>query len=272
MKYLVTSDWHVRATSPAKRIEGEYWWGMVLKPKIKFILDYAKKNNLPILHGGDLFDKPTFSSIPILNELKEMLSEVEMYIVPGNHDVYMRQWDNFDRTALKNVMPPVKMWPSYISHETIENYTDNDILLIHRFVSLDKIDFIAESITVDTLLDMYKIPNLIITGDNHMTWAYETEGRLVLNTGSLTRNTIAQKEHKPVIFVVDSDTLEFEEIEIPIKNDVWREDVNVDYDFDGIADKLKDGVVVVSFEDIVRTLTPDNRQDLKDMLSKWMEV
>lgn len=66
--------------------------------------------------------------------------------------------------------------------------------------------------------------DLIISGDNHLTFIEEYQGRILVNTGSLVRLSIDQKGRQPVIAKVipKNGKLEAEWIKVPIEPDVFE--------------------------------------------------
>ena len=54
--------------------------------KLRFVVDYCNKNNAILLHGGDVFDKPTVADVT-KNEIISILKELktECYAIAGNH-------------------------------------------------------------------------------------------------------------------------------------------------------------------------------------------
>jgi hypothetical protein len=62
--------------------------------------------------------------------------------------------------------------------------------------------------------------DLIVSGDNHQSFMLETKEkkkRYLFNCGSLMRSTIDQIDHKPCVYIFDTDKRSYEKILIPIK-------------------------------------------------------
>jgi hypothetical protein len=64
--------------------------------------------------------------------------------------------------------------------------------------------------------------DIIVSGDNHLSFMAEKfsktkSTRLLFNCGSLMRNRIDQKDHKPVVYVVDTSDMSYETHYIPVK-------------------------------------------------------
>ncbi|OFY65198.1 MAG: hypothetical protein A2Y71_10205 [Bacteroidetes bacterium RBG_13_42_15] len=70
------------------------------------------------------------------------------------------------------------------------------------------------------LLRKYPQFDLILTGDNHIPFTVEHEGRLLVNPGSLTRQTAAQADHRPRVYLWYADTNTVEPYYLPIDPDV----------------------------------------------------
>jgi predicted phosphodiesterase len=90
------------------------------------------------------------------------------------------------------------------------------ILLIHKLILEDTEGWEQNYISVDNMFRFCK-HDVIVCGDNHQSFMREKKGRLLFNCGSLMRNRIDQKEHKPVVYIVDTSDMSYEAHYIPIK-------------------------------------------------------
>ena len=73
----------------------------------------------------------------------------------------------------------------------------------------------CEDPTAEEILDKYPQFDLIVTGHNHKTFVVEKEGRLLVNPGSLTRQTADQADHHPCVFLWYAEDNTVEEVSIP---------------------------------------------------------
>ena len=102
MKFVFITDTHIKEKNPINRLDN--YFETVIN-KIDEAARFAVENNVNfIVHGGDLFDTPTVSTIclvkfnRILFYLKE--NNIKFYVVSGNHDIYGRNPDTLPRTHL----------------------------------------------------------------------------------------------------------------------------------------------------------------------------
>ena len=94
MKFVHIADIHfdapfmtlgVRNLSEQRRLEQ--------RNAFKKVIEYIKENKIPYLFiCGDLYEHEYIkkSTIEYINKLFETISETKIYIVPGNHDPYIK--------------------------------------------------------------------------------------------------------------------------------------------------------------------------------------
>jgi len=100
-------------------------------------------------------------------------------------------------------------------------------LIVHKMITLDKIWAQQENYEVPGTFLRNNNFDLIVSGDNHNSFHYwvkdvETESgkleqRWLINCGSLMRSKIDQEDHKPCVWVYDTDTRSAEQIFLQIK-------------------------------------------------------
>lgn len=87
---------------------------------IKKVVEYIKENNIPYLFiCGDLYEQEYIkqSTIDYINKLFETISDTKVFIVPGNHDPYIKN----SYYARYNWAPNVKIFTSKIEKIEEEN-------------------------------------------------------------------------------------------------------------------------------------------------------
>ena len=271
---LITGDFHIRATTPAMRIEKD-WWEDILRPKIKFICEYAKKHNLVIYHTGDMFDSSYFNSLRILNDLKSLLDGVDITAIFGNHDVYHRSFDSLNRTPFKNL--GLKLPESFVTHEVKEQLEDSEFLFIHRFVVKEFCPkYIEQCLTVEELFSLYPQYKFYVIGDNHSGWYYKSKGKIAINPGSISRNTIKQRDYKPRFYVLDLDTLDIKTVYIPINKNVFKDANSIDaleFNCRNIINSFKDSedLTALEFKDIINLAIKDAPTEIKNKVNYYIE-
>lgn len=90
---------------------------------LKKVIDYIKENNIPYLFiCGDLYENEYIreSTIEYLNRLFESIIDTKIYIVPGNHDPY-----------LKNSYYAKFNWSSNVKifRENVQKYEDSNVCI-----------------------------------------------------------------------------------------------------------------------------------------------
>ena len=259
---IVSGDWHIRASTPISRKERN-WWDDVLKPKIEFILSLG----LPIYHTGDFFDRSNFSSLKVLNWMKQYKNSFT--VIPGNHDISNYNWGNIKDSAFYNIFDHENLPSSFAIEGCIDEYSKNvDILFYHGWVTDKKeVPFYMDGkgLTAKDLLKKYPDPKIILTGDNHESFIYRKEDRIVINPGSLTRSTKTQKNYKPKVYELNIETLDVKTIYIPINDDVWMEEEDLEYEKLEFQSNIDSGL---DFIEIVIKLSKEKNIPEKE-IKKW---
>jgi DNA repair protein SbcD/Mre11 len=247
MRVLITSDWHIRNSAPRSRKDeyvSEQW------RKVDFVFSTAVQQKCSyILHCGDLTEYspyPRFDWVCFNNLINCMydLTGITIVAIAGQHDLYFH--GNRERTplyTLSNIDLPFVianneetfLYPNesdgnahYLygaSYGTelkdikpeISPSADKRILMLHTLVSnVDIWDGHVPFLTPHQLFETFPQFDLIATGDNHVGFVVERDGRWVVNCGSLMRSNISQVNHKPFVAIYDTDTNTVETIPIPI--------------------------------------------------------
>lgn len=240
-KYILTADWHIRATTPINRkddyVEAQF-------DKIKQVLAIAEMYNADIIIAGDLFDKPVVP-IWLLNRLIDTLLHKyssKIYVIPGNHDLIGHNSERIAETSLwtletcggvdylhtlKNPSSGVSLTGFWFG---INNGPENmgekfpqvksDMVVLHEPVFEDEVPFyMPKAKTTAQLRAQYPNAGLIVAGDIHIP-CYKNG---VLVPGSLMRSTIAQKDYKPAIWIYDTETKNMAKIDLRVEEDVWKD-------------------------------------------------
>ena len=210
MKMILTADWHLRENQPICRSD-DFW--KIQWEKVRFIRELQYEYDCTILHSGDLFHhwKP---SPRLLSKCIEELPY--MFVIPGNHDLPNHNLNLLEKSGLFTLEKAEIIKICSVELEKPFLF-QKDIAIMHKLINHSQSDNSAKSI-----LRKYKKFKLILTGDNHETFDASINNRLLINPGSLTRQTANQKNHKPCIYIIDIETMGFEIIEIPIENNVFN--------------------------------------------------
>jgi DNA repair exonuclease SbcCD nuclease subunit len=216
--FILTADWHLRDDQPICRTDNYF---EAQAKKIQFIKNLSEKHNCPILCAGDLFNKAKSSKsleIYLMNNLPKLI-----YTIPGQHDLPNHNIKNIIDSSI-GILSTADIIPLELIElggiHTIK--VDPSIGMMHTFIQKpnDTQDKLIGGSTALSFLKKYKKYNLILTGDNHKTFVFEYEGRLLVNPGSLMRMTAGQIKHKPCIFLYYTDTNTVKQIFLPIEENV----------------------------------------------------
>lgn len=232
MLIVCTSDWHLRPDKPICRKESAEEWINVQFRKLEFILDYAKKKDAPIYFGGDLShiasDWPTWFLLRVIRLFYKY--ETCFWGVPGQHDLPFHDEEKIELSnfnMLKELGFIQYPFPGGYSFGTqISPTEDNWPIVIHTMVLKTENDEIYPGqldkgngqIARRILMNFPNIP-LVVTGDNHIPFILKYKDRVLINSGSLTRQR-SSENHAPGFYTYDTDTKEVKRVTIPHRKDV----------------------------------------------------
>jgi DNA repair exonuclease SbcCD nuclease subunit len=235
-KFLITGDWHLRATKPRFRIDK---YVETQNRKISWIFETAKEYGCEaILQPGDLFDSfdvPNKLKIELIKKFKEY-TDIPIITVFGQHDLKYR---NYADTVLSlfrevDVVNPLALGVRlYIGKDEEvcvygSGWDDSvptpdsgvfNILLTHEMIVGNGVLWYGQEdyIEAKDALKKWEGFDLIVSGDNHQAFNYKSADRMLLNCGSLMRTTIAQRDHQPVVWIYNTDTKSAECLKVPIE-------------------------------------------------------
>ena len=250
MNILCSADWHLTVAQPKRRLDV---FPETQEGKIDWILETARRRKCrAVVLAGDLTDHPKlpyhitrkymskFRRLTI-NLMMEPDPAIPIYAVMGQHD--LRYHTNPMNTPFATICAGAGLILLNDQPEEINpiddgcyfyGYSWNDkdypqvrrkqentchILVAHKMVIEDERlwdgqeNYVSATNLLRTLPDF----DLIITGDNHLTFTANTENRALINPGSIMRWKKDQIDHKPCVFIVDTDTLHWDIEYIPIE-------------------------------------------------------
>lgn len=242
MKYILTSDWHIRADNPICRKDD------FLLTQIK-ILDYiyqiANDNNAMVLIAGDIFHKArpdNSQELEIL--LLDYFAKYKTGWIVGNHDLLFHSIANINKSSIGvlqryNQLEKCNDITGFHFGELQSTTTKtNKIVLLHEYVSIDK-NSIIKAIHPDYLLDLFPNADLILTGDNHTNFVYEKNNRRVVNTGCLTKQSASMKDSTLKFYLYDTDNNDLKEFIVPDNEIIYDEHI---IDVNERAERVQDFV------------------------------
>lgn len=245
------SDTHLLFDNPIGRIDNAY---LTLMGKFRYFIDDCAKMEIPILHAGDMFDvsrhwRLLAEYIKLFGEYKEYLKKYGIYSVFGQHDMYMRSDESKVTTNMGllsllgyiRILDEIPITMSNTDYGKVKLYgcsygdsvpvvrDDGDdstvnILVVHRKIAMIRPYPGAEDEYAINFIHQHKDFDLILCGDAHTRFVYETEDhRIICNAGCLIRK-VSRKEffdnpwdHKPGYYIYDTVKRRIKWIEIPHK-------------------------------------------------------
>lgn len=231
MNLILLSDTHILWDQPISRIDNirktqfEKW---------EFILQYSKDTNSTLLEAGDFFQKPrSWNLLPeIIGWFKKY--QIPIYCVIGQHDQYMRDFQNISTTNLgvlaKAGLVKILDESAYYDFDIalygasygqeipeIKNKDCFNILVIHAPIASKAL--YPNQQYMDALTFLKENPfNLIVAGDIHQKYMFEYEGRYICNSGPLLRKEATEYNftHKPGFWTFDTNKKETPKfVEVP---------------------------------------------------------
>lgn len=228
---IFSGDWHLREDQPVCRID-EHW--DVQWYKVGFIRKLQEENNCPVYLSGDLFNhwKPS----PYL--LSRTIQEIprNTHTIYGNHDLPQHNLDLQNKSGLYNLVTAGAVTLLNGAHWGQEPGTQHTIdikgrkmLIWHVMTYQGKKPWPGcEDPKGSRLLKKYPEYDLILTGHNHKPFIAEHKGRVLVNPGSILRQSADQIKATPRVYLYYADSNTVEEVFLPIANNViTREHIEV---------------------------------------------
>lgn len=276
---ILTADWHLREDTPTA-FTGDFQieqWGVVT-----YISSLQKRYDCPVIHAGDLFNhwKPS----PWLITMAMRYLPERFHTIYGNHDLPQHNLELADKCGINVLKEAGKLiiLPTCHWNQTPNGFssTSYNILVWHVMTYQGKKPWpgITDPMAAG-LLRKYKSYDLILTGHNHKTFIEEYDGRLLVNPGSITRQSSDQIDHKPAVFLWYTEDNTVERVDLPFMEGVIsREHIEVieqrDARIDAFISKLNgEWQAGMSFEQNIDAFCQANniRQPIKDIIYKALE-
>ena len=219
MKLLLTSDWHIRNTTPENR-KDLFFATQVSKIQQIFTI-FKERNCQYIFQAGDLFDtpRPSFDLLETYISLfnKYNINNKNFLAVAGQHDLRFR---TEERTAFKlmrflgfiqkvdteiTLSEDIHLYGASWGDE-IPTITDGDkfnILLIHKTIVDKPLWFGHEGFLQSDKLFKSNPYDVILAGDNHTPVFYKHKNQTIVGCGCIVRKTIAEADLKPHVYILD---------------------------------------------------------------------
>ena len=227
MEILVVGDSHLTGRNPIARLDDLV---EVQFEKWEHIVEIANKNDVPIVHTGDIFNVAVIAN-SLLTRFGEILSKLHhpLFFVWGNHDLQYHSMNMWNRTSLgvlwknndkvRHIAEWVNDYYEYdwawydwgsknISHYTTE---EPQYLLSHKAIVNDKQTGSNSWILEDKnfCLPITKVKpdfKLILCGHWHKRYRFKYKGTRVINPGPITRRTV-EEWFMPSVMLINLNTL-----------------------------------------------------------------
>lgn len=225
---ILTSDWHLREDTPKCRTD-DFLKALILK--MKFVSDLQRKYNCPVLHGGDLFHY--WKSSPFLISLALENLPNDFWSAIGQHDLPQHVMSLIHKSAFHTVVKAERVhfmqeWGHWGKDPEDAGYwkdSERKVTVLHRMVWKDRPPFPGcVDMCAKDVLRAYPEYDLILTGDNHTPFVERLNGRILVNPGSLMRTTADQMDHRPRVYLWDSEVNEVSPVYLPINPGVVTRD------------------------------------------------
>ena len=300
---ILTADIELRAFAPSCRLD-DHWTAQ--ERKIAWLRDLAKEHDCPILDAGDLFDK-RYKSNPSHELIRWAGYNLPhpFLTTPGNHDLPGKSYDNYNNSAMAVLEMAGRLTHyqgGYLLYSDLfsegihlagfqwgQEIKQNDgrfkieaktIALVHAMVYEEFEPFPGcVGYSAKEVMELLPDFDLIVTGHNHQTFTRESNGRILVNPGSLMRNDADQIDFKPSVFLWYAEDNSIERVFVPIESGVIsREHIDVKKEketrLDAFVEKLGEQVVSgINFHQNLELAVADEliTQSVKDKIWAYYE-
>lgn len=294
MNFIVTADWHLRASRPRCRIDDD--WYETQRRMVDQVRKIAFEKKCNVMIVGDIFNSNTdtsFQCIQIIQDFAKKLEEKSLscYILAGNHDLLYHSSENIEKSAIGILFKSENIFPiqeldldgKEISAPNFDGKVENKKYIFRHilcFPDLKSLPPNVDAITAKELLSETPEAEFVFTGDYHHNFHYEKNGRHVVNPGCLIRQVSDMKDYQCGVYYVDTDENIVEFIPI-IDQEQFIDDSYIlkqeerEQRIEDFVDKLKSTKnISLDFIDNVHKAVETNDFDpeMKDLISELLEV
>lgn len=234
---IIVSDIHLRDTQPICR-KDDFW--ETQKKKLNWLrsLQKAVGKDVPVLCAGDVFHEWK-TSPKLINMALDHLPN-RFISIPGNHEMPDHNYALMDESGYGVLSKTNKIWNNVGIHKGVFGGSKNidiwffpygkklrsmppeppniDIALVHHFVYKGRKPFPGQLTGVKSLLKKLKGYKLVITGDNHQPFTYQTDDQLLINPGCFSRQKADEATIRPRAYLWYSQDNSFDIEYLPIED------------------------------------------------------
>jgi DNA repair exonuclease SbcCD nuclease subunit len=241
MRIACCGDQHYRVTKPEFRTD-DFVAAQYFKTEWELQTVEALECSV-VLMPGDIFDHPklpyhlTQQYIRLFKTTTD--KGIKILTVFGQHDLRYHAFKvntplyTMDAAGVIQILGPIPItikgvnfyganWEEEIPEPILTS--GFNICLMHKMVIIEDPLFPGQKDFTFSNHLFVKNPNidLFVTGDNHQTFIImHQHDRMLINAGSMMRTRIDQVNHKPCVFIYDTDNRTAEQDFIPIKDGVF---------------------------------------------------
>ena len=218
---ILCGDFHLREDTPTcftGDFQKEQWKSLM------FINDLQAQYQIPVVHAGDLFH--TWKVSPWLLSMTMQHLPDMFYSCVGQHDIPQHNLELIHKSGIFTLEISKYLTilnGTHFGQEPVEianSHLPLDILVWHHLTYITEPYPGATGGNAYEILRKYNQFRLIVTGDNHCQFTIEKNGRRLVNTGNLTRQTAAQIDFKPCVWLWYSESNTVQQVFLPIEDGV----------------------------------------------------
>lgn len=279
---ILTSDWHLREDTPVCRTDD--FWEAQWK-KVQYIAGLSFEHKCDVIHAGDLFNHWKPSPFLLTSTLINLPAKFRFKTVYGQHDLPQHNLNLEMKCGIRTLAQTDKavlLKAGHFGQEPRDVELHNrKIAVWHKLIWPKKSKpSWSDDPTAEEILEKYPQYDLIVTGDNHQSFVWKTDdGRLLVNPGSITRQTADQENHKPCVYLWYAETNTVEPVYLPIESGVIsREHIerkkSRDKRIEAFVERLnEEWEVKISFTTNLEAFQKKNkvRQEVMDIIWKAVE-
>ena len=279
---ILTSDWHLREDTPVCFIKD---WHQEQWKAVEFVRSLQLTYQCPVFHAGDLFHHWK-SSPALLSQTLSFLPQ-KFYTIYGQHDLPQHNWELRNKSGLHTLEVAGALnvlhghhWGQEPAGNSVINIGTSKRICVWHNMTYQKIPFPgASGGMANKILRKYPQFDLIVTGDNHQSFVEEYQGRILVNPGSLTRQTADQIDFKPSVYLWHAENNSVERIFIPCQEGaISREHIERKEERDSrisafISKLDSDWKAEMTFEENLEIFFQANntREQIKELIYKAIE-
>jgi len=212
------ADVHLMEKTPINRVDDVFETQF---KKLQFIKELQVKYNCPVYCSGDFFNNAKPSPHLLSRAIQAIPSN--FHTVLGNHDLPYHNIELWYKCGVYVLYKAKKLeilngmhFNSDYDDSYLIDVKGRKLLVIHIMTFANKEPYPGcTAPRARGLLRKYEKADVILTGDNHITFTETYKNRILVNPGSMLRTTIAQRNHKPSVFLYNAKNNEVEQLILP---------------------------------------------------------